>query len=120
MKYTAVLVPNGTKLNSKDVEEHTYVAHIEADGITNAYATAQNVAAQSKLGPVEPIDWAVLFLCLGHPIDIKDSPEEPTQVTLTQRQLRILHRCVMHAPLRLTEHDATGVLTALLSATRRD
>ena len=70
--FTVVCIPDETT----DMVEQTYVAHVMADDISKAMAAGQIAAAESGLGPREPIDWCVPFMCEGHMRNVNDDPDD--------------------------------------------
>ena len=45
------------------------------DAVLQAMAAGQVQAAESGLGPNEPIDWAVVFMAEGHHRNVNDDPD---------------------------------------------
>jgi hypothetical protein len=74
--YTVVCVPDASRATERiDLEESTYTAHVMARNISDAMAAGQVEAAESGLGPIEPIDWAAVFITEGHHRNISDDPD---------------------------------------------
>ena len=46
-----------------------------AEDVSEAMAAGQVQAAESGLGPNEPIDWAVVFMAEGHHPNVNDDPD---------------------------------------------
>ena len=63
------------QLNGVDLVENTFVAFVMAENVSEAMAAGQVQAAESGLGPNEPIDWAVVFMAEGHHRNVNDDPD---------------------------------------------
>jgi hypothetical protein len=91
--YTVVLLPDSTKVHEADLRdvdaEDIHIAHVLAPTVSAATALAQNMCSQLDAGPVEPIDWAVLFVCEGHHRDIKNQPDT-LNIPLSPKEVRAL------------------------------
>ena len=64
--FTVVCVADDSRSTERvDLVENTFVAFVMAENVSEAMAAGQVQAAESGLGPNEPIDWAVVreYLC---------------------------------------------------------
>jgi hypothetical protein len=83
-EYTVVLLPDPSTSSPEVgtapdfIEDVTFVAHVQAGNVSEAYAAGQVAAAESGLGPREPIDWCVIFMCEGHVRNCSDDPDVAT------------------------------------------
>jgi hypothetical protein len=74
--FTVVCVADDSRSTKRvDLVENTFVAFVMADNVSEAMRTGQVQAAESGLGPNEPIDWAVVFMAEGHHRNVNDDPD---------------------------------------------
>ena len=74
--FTVVCVADNSRSTERvDLVENTFVAFVMAENVSEAMAAGQVQAAESGLGPNEPIDWAVVFMAEGHHRNVNDDPD---------------------------------------------
>ena len=74
--FTVVCVADNSRSTERvDLVENTFVAFVLAENVSEAMAAGQVQAAESGLGPNEPIDWAVVFMAEGHHRNVNDDPD---------------------------------------------
>ena len=74
--FTVVCVADDSRSTVRvDPVENTFVAFVMAENVSEAMAAGQVQAAESGLGPNEPIDWAVVFMAEGHHRNVNDDPD---------------------------------------------
>ena len=74
--FTVVCVADDSRSTERvDLVESTFVAFVMAENVSEAMAAGQVQAAESDLGPNEPIDWAVVFMAEGHHRNVNDDPD---------------------------------------------
>ena len=74
--FTVVCVADDSRSTERvDLVENTFVAFVMAENVSEAMAAGQVQAAESGLGPNEPIDWAVVFMAEGHHRNVNDDPD---------------------------------------------
>jgi hypothetical protein len=80
--FTVVCIPDDSREPNRleDIEAKTFVAFVSADGVNAAYAAGQIAAAESEIGPKEPIDWAVVYVAAGHHPNLADKPDSASEV----------------------------------------
>jgi hypothetical protein len=59
-----------------DLVENTFVAFVMAENVSEAMAAGQVQAAESGLGPNEPIDWALVFMVERHHRNVNDDKDD--------------------------------------------
>ena len=74
--FTVVCVADDSRSTERvDLVENTFVAFVMAENVSEAMAAGQVQAAESGLGPNEPIDWAVVFMAEGHHRNVNDDKD---------------------------------------------
>ena len=74
--FTVVCVADDSRSTERvDLVENTFVAFVMAENVSEAMAAGQVQAAESGLGPNEPIDWAVVFMAEGHHRNVNDDQD---------------------------------------------